>query len=81
VGKVRFVSMAFVCVALSPDAVVAQAATGGTKDTAPPPMVVPIRPRDEPATSRPVPNVYQQSSRTIRLRRIRPIQAYPRHVR
>lgn len=40
-----------------PDAALAQgAATGGTKDTASPAMVFPIRPRDEPATRTAVPN-------------------------
>jgi hypothetical protein len=34
----------------------AQAATGGTKDTAGPTMVYPIRPRDEPPGSTATPN-------------------------
>lgn len=43
------VFMIILCVAACSDSAMAQgAATGGTKDSAPPTMVFPIRPRDEP---------------------------------
>lgn len=66
------------CAVASSESQVAQAATGGTNDTAVPTMVVPIRPRDEPVGSTAVPNVYRtyppaSQSPNIRLRRIRPI--------
>ena len=70
--------LAIILSAVSPESAVAQAATGGTRDTAAPPMVVPIRPRNEPAGSTAVPNVYRSyppayHSPNIRLRRIHPV--------
>jgi hypothetical protein len=75
------------CTFAASEAAMAQAATGGTRDTAAPTMVFPIRPRDEPATSRPVPNVYQQNRYqqyppgNVRLRRIYRNQRYPQYIR
>jgi len=54
------------------DAAMAQAATGGTKDAPAPTMVVPIRPRDEPARTNAVPTIPPAPPPQIRLRR-----AYP----
>jgi hypothetical protein len=55
--------------ATAADVAMAQAATGGTKDTAAPTMVVPIRPRNEPAGTTAVPNGSQQQQSVVRLRR------------
>lgn len=71
--------LAFYAVVSSESAATAQAATGGTNDTASPSMVVPIRPRNEPAGTTAVPNVYRSYPRAyqtpnIRLRRIHPIR-------
>jgi len=69
--------------AVAPESVNAQAATGCTRDTAAPSMVVPIRPRDEPAGTTATPNVYRSyppgyQSPNIRLRRIRPVNPNPK---
>lgn len=75
--SILFLTIVFCAVAWS-EALMAQAATGGTRDTAAPSMVVPIRPRDEPAGTTAVPNVYRSyppgyQSPNIRLRRLRPV--------
>lgn len=69
----------FVCAVAWSEASMAQAATGGTRDTAVPPMVVPIRPRDEPVGTTATPNIYKTyppgyRSPNIRLRRIHPVR-------
>ncbi len=56
----------------------AQAGTGGTQDgPAASGMVYPIRPRDEPAVSQPVPNVYRSYPPQQHIPRLRRI--YPTH--
>lgn len=58
------------CVASTPRAVLAQAATGGTNDTAAPRMVFPIRPRDEPPGTTATPNISGPQQPVPRLRRL-----------
>jgi hypothetical protein len=55
--------------AFSDSAAAQGATTGGTKDSAAPTMVFPIRPRDEPATVTAVPNKPHRPHPTVRLRR------------
>jgi hypothetical protein len=52
-----FLTVVLWIVALSDAAVAQGAATGGVNDTGSPTMVIPIRPRQEPAPSTAVPNV------------------------
>ena len=65
----------FFFAATVPDAALAQAATGGTKDTAAPTMVFPIRPRNEPPSTTAVPNIAPPQQPVVRLRR-----AYPYYI-
>lgn len=77
-----FVVTVSFCIAPITDQALAQAGTGGINDgPAAPSMVIPVRPRDEPPTSRPVPNVYRyyRSPPVARLRRTYPTyQSTPR---
>lgn len=67
-----FLAIVSCVAAFFPSAMAQSAATGGTKDVAPPGMVFPIRPRDEPTTPTAVPN---QSRRAPNVR-VLPIYRY-----
>jgi hypothetical protein len=64
-----FLTIVLYIAAFSQPAMAQGAATGGTKDSASPTMVFPIRPRDEPATVTAVPNKPRRHHPTVRLRR------------
>lgn len=71
-----FSSLIFCALALS-GAANAQSATGGTRDTAAPTMVIPSSPPTT-GTSRPTPNVYRQyPPGASRPRSLQPIYRYP----
>jgi hypothetical protein len=63
-----FLTVIMCVVALSDAALAQGAATGGVNDTGSPPMVFPIRPRQEPARSTAVPNVRRPLPHVTRLR-------------
>jgi hypothetical protein len=75
---VLFLAIVFCVASLSEAALAQGAATGGTRDTAGPTMVFPIRPRNGPAPSTAVPTLQPlyPYPPVVRLRR-----AYPVYIR
>jgi len=68
----RATFLLILCCVAPMDAALAQAGTGGTKDSAAPTMVMPIRPRDEARGTTAVPNYWYQQQYVPRLRRSYP---------